>query len=181
MPETKPLDDLLADMQRQRTSLAVIVDEFGRTAGIVTIEDIIEEIVGEIVDETDPMLSSIRRLVNGDWFVRGHVSLGDLEDAGIHLPVDSDAYTSVGGYVFGQLGRLPKRGDQISANGYLIRVESVRENRVEAVRIHPTAAPRPGRERRAPKPALIRGTTGPRGLSAALSSLAGVIRRRPGG
>jgi CBS domain containing-hemolysin-like protein len=140
MPETKPLDDLLADMQRQRTSLAVIVDEFGRTAGIVTIEDIIEEIVGEIVDETDPMLSSIRRLVNGDWFVRGHVSLGDLEDAGIHLPVDSDAYTSVGGYVFGELGRLPKRGDQISANGYQIRVESVRENRVEAVRIHPTAA-----------------------------------------
>ena len=144
MPETKPLDDLLADMQRQRTSLAVIVDEFGRTAGIVTIEDIIEEIVGEIVDETDPMLSSIRRLVNGDWFVRGHVSLGDLEDAGIHLPVDSDAYTSVGGYVFGQLGRLPKRGDQISANGYQIRVESVRENRVEAVRIHPTASAAPG-------------------------------------
>jgi len=139
MPETKPLDDLLADMQRQRTSLAVIVDEFGRTAGIVTVEDIIEEVVGEIVDETDPVLSSIRRLVNGDWFVRGHVSLGDLEDAGIRLPVDTDAYTSVGGYVFGELGRLPKRGDQITANGYLIRVESVRENRVEAVRIHPTA------------------------------------------
>ena len=139
MPETKPLDDLLADMQRQRTSLAVIVDEFGRTAGIVTVEDIIEEVVGEIVDETDPVLSSIRRLVNGDWFVRGHVSLGDLEDAGIKLPVETDAYTSVGGYVFGELGRLPKRGDQITANGYLIRVESVRENRVEAVRIHPTA------------------------------------------
>ncbi len=144
MPETKPLDDLLADMQRQRTSLAVIVDEFGRTAGIVTVEDIIEEVVGEIVDETDPVLSSIRRLVNGDWFVRGHVSLGDLEDAGINLPVETDAYTSVGGYVFGELGRLPKRGDQITANGYLIRVESVRENRVEAVRIHPTApAPQP--------------------------------------
>jgi CBS domain containing-hemolysin-like protein len=143
MPETKPLDDLLADMQRQRSSLAVIADEFGRTAGIVTVEDIIEEIVGEIVDETDPVLSSIRRLVNGDWFVRGHVSLGDLEDAGIKLPVDSDAYTSVGGYVFGELGRLPKRGDQISANGYQIRVESVRENRVEAVRIHPTGPPRP--------------------------------------
>jgi CBS domain containing-hemolysin-like protein len=87
------------------------------------------------------MLSSIRRLVNGDWFVRGHVSLGDLEDAGIHLPVASDAYTSVGGYVFGQLGRLPKRGDQISANGYQIRVESVRENRVEAVRIHSSGPP----------------------------------------
>ena len=100
MPETKPLDDLLTDMRRQRASLAVIADEFGRTAGIVTVEDIIEEIVGEIVDETDPVLSSVRQLVNGDWFVRGHVSLGDLEDFGIRLPVDTDAYTSVGGYVF---------------------------------------------------------------------------------
>jgi CBS domain containing-hemolysin-like protein len=135
MPETKPLDDLLTDMRRQRASLAVIADEFGRTAGIVTVEDIIEEIVGEIVDETDPVLSSIRQLVNGEWFVRGHVSLGDLEDFGIKLPVETDAYTSVGGYVFGQLGRLPKRGDQITANGYRIRVESVRENRVDAVRI----------------------------------------------
>ena len=143
MPETKPLDDLLTDLRSQRASLAVIADEFGRTAGIVTIEDIIEEIVGEIVDETDPLLSSVRQLVNGDWFVRGHVSLGDLDDVGINLPVDSDAYTTVGGYVFGQLGRLPKRGDQITANGYLIRVESVRENRVEAVRIHPTGEPDP--------------------------------------
>jgi CBS domain containing-hemolysin-like protein len=104
--------------------------------GIVTIEDIIEEIVGEIADETDSALSSVRRLVNGDWFVRGHVSLGDLSDAGIELPVDSDAYTSVGGYVFDELGRLPRRGDTVRTNGYSIRVESVRENRVEAVRIH---------------------------------------------
>jgi CBS domain containing-hemolysin-like protein len=143
MPETKPLDDLLTDMRRQRASLAVIADEFGRTAGIVTVEDIIEEIVGEIVDETDPVLSSVRQLVNGDWFVRGHVSLGDLEDFGIKLPVDSDAYTSVGGYVFGQLGRLPKRGDMITANGYRIRVESVRENRVDAVRIQPATGEYP--------------------------------------
>jgi CBS domain containing-hemolysin-like protein len=138
VPESKPLDDLLADMQRQRASLAVVADEYGRTAGIVTVEDIIEEIVGEIVDETDPVLSSIRRLVNGDWFVRGHVSLDDLTDNGIELPVDSDAsYTSIGGYVFDELGRLPKRGDEIRKDGYLIRVESVRENRVEAVRIRP--------------------------------------------
>jgi CBS domain containing-hemolysin-like protein len=143
MPETKPLDDLLTDLRSQRASLAVIADEFGRTAGIVTIEDIIEEIVGEIVDETDPLLSSMRQLVNGDWFVRGHVSLGDLRDVGIHIPVESDAYTTVGGFVFGELGRLPKRGDQITADGYLIRVESVRENRVDAVRIHPTAQPAP--------------------------------------
>ena len=142
VPETKPLDDLLADLQRQRSSLAVVIDEYGRTAGIVTVEDIIEEVVGEIDDETDPQGGEVRRLANGDWFVRGHVAITDLIDYGLELPVDSDAYNSVGGFVFGELGRLPKRGDTVMHNGYSIRVESVRENRIEAVRI---------RERHGPK------------------------------
>jgi CBS domain containing-hemolysin-like protein len=141
VPETKPLDDLLADLQRQRTSLAVVIDEYGRTAGIVTVEDIIEEVVGEIDDETDPLGGAVRRLANGDWFVRGHVAISDLADYGLRLPVDSDAYNSVGGFVFGELGRLPKRGDTIQHNGYSIRVESVRENRIEAVRIRQRSAP----------------------------------------
>ncbi len=140
-PETKPLDDLLADLQRERTEMGVVVDEYGRTAGIVTTEDIIEEVVGEIADENDPAGGAIRRLANGDWFVRGHVAVSDLEDYGLELPVDTDAYNSVGGFVFAELGRLPKRGDTIRANGYSIRVESVRQNRIEAVRI---------RERREP-------------------------------
>ena len=135
MPETKPLDDLLADLQRERASMAVVVDEYGRTAGIVTIEDIIEEVVGEIADETDPAVAGIRRLANGDWWVRGHVPITDLQDYGLDLPVDSEAYNSVGGFVFGELGRLPKRGDMVQANGYSIRVESVRQNRIDAVRI----------------------------------------------
>ena len=135
VPETKPLDDLLADLQRNRSSMSVVVDEYGRVAGIVTVEDIIEEVVGEIDDETDPAGGDVRRLANGDWFVRGHVAITDLHDHGLELPVDSDAYNSVGGFVFAQLGRLPKRGDTVSANGYSIRVESVRENRIEAVRI----------------------------------------------
>jgi CBS domain containing-hemolysin-like protein len=135
VPETKPLDDLLADLQRERTELAIVVDEYGRTAGIVTTEDIIEEVVGEISDETDPAGGAVRRLANGDWFVRGHVAVSDLEDYGLELPVDTDAYNSVGGFVFAELGRLPKRGDTISANGFSIRVESVRQNRIEAVRI----------------------------------------------
>ncbi len=135
VPETRPLDDLLHDLQVQRTSLSVVVDEYGRTVGIVTVEDILEEVVGEIEDETDPRAAALRQLASGEWFVRGHVSLGDLSDVGIELPVDTDAYNSIGGYVFGELGRLPKRGDSITANGYTIRVESVRENRIEAVRI----------------------------------------------
>src|SRR3954464_15753090 len=135
IPETKPLDDLLADLQRERASMAIVVDEYGRTAGIVTVEDIIEEVVGEIADETDPAAGAVRRLANGDWFVRGHVPITDLLDYGLELPVDTDAYNSVGGFVFGELGRLPKRGDTVQFNGYSLRVESVRENRIEAVRI----------------------------------------------
>jgi CBS domain containing-hemolysin-like protein len=135
VPETKPLDDLLADLQRQRTSMAVVVDEYGRVVGVVTVEDIIEEVVGEIADETDPTAGEIRRLANGDWFVRGHVAVTDLADYGLDLPVDTDAYNSVGGFVFAELGRLPHRGDTITADGFSIRVESVRDNRIEAVRI----------------------------------------------
>jgi CBS domain containing-hemolysin-like protein len=145
VPETKPLDDLLADLQRERSTMAVIVDEYGRTAGIVTVEDIVEEVVGEISDETDPAGGEVRRLANGDWFVRGHVAVTDLQNYGLELPLDTDAYNSVGGFVFAEIGRLPRRGDTVNAGPYSIRVESVRDNRIEAVRI---------RERRpAPAPA----------------------------
>jgi magnesium and cobalt exporter, CNNM family len=92
------------------------------------------------------------------------VPIMDLADYGLHLPVDSDAYNSVGGYVFGELGRLPKRGDMVNVNGYSLRVEAVRENRVEAVRIRDHhargeagprdgAAPSDGRERPAERAA----------------------------
>ncbi len=135
VPETKSLDDLLADLQRERASLAVVIDEYGRTSGIVSIEDIVEEVVGEIADETDPAVAGIRQLANGDGWVRGPVPITDLADYGLELPVDTDAYNSVGGFVFGELGRLPKRGDMVRSNGYSLRVESVRENRIDAVRI----------------------------------------------
>jgi CBS domain containing-hemolysin-like protein len=135
VPETKPLDDLLADLQRERVSVAVVVDEYGRTAGIVSVEDIIEEIVGEIADETDPAAAGVRRLANGDWYVRGHIPITDLDDYGVHFDVDSDAFNSVGGFIFDALGRLPKRGDMVRSNGFSLRVESLRQNRIEAIRI----------------------------------------------
>jgi CBS domain containing-hemolysin-like protein len=141
VPETKPLDDLLADLQRERTALAVVVDEYGRVAGIITVEDIVEEVVGELTDETDPFASDVRRLPGGDLYVGGHVPIADLADYGVELPADSEAYNSVGGLVFSDLGRLPKRGDTVKANGYELRVESVRENRIVAVRIRERPVP----------------------------------------
>src|SRR3954462_8198865 len=106
VPETRPLDDLLADLQRERVSMAVVIDEYGRTSGIVTVEDIIEEIVGEIADETDPAAGAVRRLANGDLYVRGHVAINDLADYGVELDVDSDAYNSVGGLGVGERRRV---------------------------------------------------------------------------
>jgi magnesium and cobalt exporter, CNNM family len=144
VPETKALDDLLAELQRQHASMAVVVDEYGRVVGVVTVEDIVEEVVGEISDETDPAGGEIRKLAGGDWFVRGHVAVTDLLDYGLRLPVDSDAYNSVGGFVFAELGRLPRRGDTVTANGFSIRVESVKDNRIEAVRIRERQARPPG-------------------------------------
>lgn len=135
VPETKPLDDLLADLQRGRSAMSVVIDEYGRVTGIVTVEDIVEEVVGEIDDENDPAGHEVRRLANGDWFVHGHVAITDLIDHDLQLPIDSDAYNSVGGFVFSELGRLPKRGDTVTADGYSIRVEAVRDNRIESVRI----------------------------------------------
>jgi CBS domain containing-hemolysin-like protein len=147
VPETKPLDDLLADLQRERTALAVVVDEYGRVAGIITVEDIIEEVVGELTDETDPLAGDVRRLPGGDWYVGGHVPIADLRDHGLELPDESDAYNSVGGLVFSDLGRLPKRGDTVQVNGYELRVESVRENRIVAVRIRERHPPADGESR----------------------------------
>ena len=134
VPETKALDDLLADLQRDRTTMAVVADEYGTLAGIVTVEDIVEEIVGEIADETDPVVSPVRRLANGDWYARGDVSLGELADHGVQLQPSPD-YTSIGGLVFDALGRRPTIGDMAHKNGYSMRVESVRGPRIAAVRI----------------------------------------------
>jgi CBS domain containing-hemolysin-like protein len=135
VPETKPLDDLLAELQRERAHLAVVADEYGGVVGIVTIEDIVEQVVGEISDETYRASGDIRQLPNGDWFVRGHVPVADLAAYGIDLPAGNDTYNSIGGFLFSDLGRLPSRGDKISVNGYELRVESVRANRVALVRV----------------------------------------------
>ena len=151
MPETKPLDDLLADLQRERAALAVVVDEYGRTVGIVSVEDIIEEVVGEISDETDPAVAGVRRLANGDWWVRGHVPITDLADYGLELPEGSDAYNSVGGFVFSRDGP-PAQARRHGARQRLLAARRGRAREPRRGRAHPR--PRAGRAdgRRKPSP-----------------------------
>jgi CBS domain containing-hemolysin-like protein len=139
VPETKPLDDLLAELRRTRSSIAVVVEEYGRTAGVVAVEDIVEEIVGEIADETDPSAGPVRRLGDGEWLVRGEVALNDLPDYGISLQTSSANFTSVAGLVFDALGHRPRTGDEVTLDGYALRVEAVRSNRIDLVRITQSA------------------------------------------
>lgn len=139
-PETKPLDTLLAELRRTRNTVSVIVDEYGRVSGIVSIEDIVEEIVGEIVDETDPAAGLVRQLTGSEWLVRGDVALADLRDYGIELDSDTAAYNSVGGLVLDILGHLPRPGERLIIKDYSVRVEAIRENRIDLVRISRDAA-----------------------------------------
>ena len=138
VPETLPVDDLLRQLQARRASLAVVLDEYGDFAGVVTVEDVIEEIVGEIDDERD-RAPAVDQRPDGRLIVRGHVPLEDLRDHGVEL-VD-DTVTSVGGLVFTRLGRLPRTGDTVTADGWQLTVEATRGTRVVLVAIEPAETP----------------------------------------
>jgi len=139
VPETKPLDDLLTDLRQRRSSLALVADEYGTPVGIVTIEDIVEEIVGEIVDENEAEEVPARRLANGDWILRGDLGLAEAQELGIDLTEFANGYTSVGGLVFGTLGRQARRGDTVRLNGFRLKVESVQGPRIAILRVRQDA------------------------------------------
>jgi CBS domain containing-hemolysin-like protein len=134
VPETMPVDELLRQLQARRASMAVVLDEYGDFSGVVTVEDVIEEIVGEIDDERD-RAPAVDQQPDGRLVVRGHVSLEDLRDYGVDL-VD-ETVTSVGGLVFTRLGRLPRTGDVVEVDGWRLTVEATRGTRVVLVAIEP--------------------------------------------
>lgn len=138
VPDTKSIEQLLREMQKDGTHMAVVVDEFGGTAGIVTIEDLLEEVVGEISDETDEEQSSFETMPDGTTQFGGVVAIAELNDIfGLRLP-DED-YTTVGGFVLGRLGRLARVGDEVEIRGGRLRVLSVKGRRIEklALRLAP--------------------------------------------
>ena len=141
VPETKSLHAALADLRAQRSSMAVIVDEYGRTAGLVTVEDVLEEIVGDIADETDSDISIIRQTGDAEWQVAGHVPINDLAEYGVILP-PGDAVNSIAGVVFTKLGRLPKPGDTVRLGDYRATVRTTDQNRIESVHLRRERAAR---------------------------------------
>jgi putative hemolysin len=121
-PETQKINVLLADMRRRGQHMAMVVDEFGGTAGLITLEDIIEELVGEIRDEFDPEEPLIQKTDDGRWHVDARISIHDLHDeTGIDIP-DTGDYASVGGFVIAEVGRIPRRGKVIERGDFEIAV-----------------------------------------------------------
>ncbi len=134
VPETKRVSELLAEMQARKTHIAVVVDEYGGTAGLVTMEDLLEELVGEIHDEFDPAAAEVERLSDGAALVPGSLNLGDLNEE-LDLSLPEGNWDTVGGLVFGTLGRVPVAGDSVVVDGVRLRVERVDGRRVTRVRI----------------------------------------------
>ena len=134
VPENRPVDELLKDLQKQGLQMAVVIDEWGSFEGIVTMEDIVEEIVGEIRDEFDEEEPHVERLEDGSYSVDGRIPIGDVNDA-LGSDFESEDFDTVGGLVLGQLGRAPEVGDEVRLDGYLLRVEEVDGPRVAGVRV----------------------------------------------
>ena len=141
IPENKPVARLMREMQDSKFHIAIVADEYGDIAGLVTLEDCLEELVGEIVDEYDAEEHDIERFDDGTLLVDGGLNIGDVADElGIDIP--NEDFDSVGGFVFSALERVPEPGDAIDFEGFAFVVESVEGRRVRRVRITP--APQDG-------------------------------------
>jgi CBS domain containing-hemolysin-like protein len=145
VPETKDLAALLTEFRRANQHMAIVVDEYGDLEGIVTLEDLLEEIVGEIEDEFDLPDESIERLPDGRMRIDGTFPIDDFnEQFGTALPIED--YHTVGGFVFGRLGRAPERGDEVEHDGCRFTVLAVEGSRIERIEVQ-LPPPEPDAER----------------------------------
>ncbi len=133
--ESKPISELFSEMRNNRIPAAIVLDEYGGTAGLVTLEDMVEEIVGDIADEYDEQEEEIEVIKEDEFVVDGSTRLEDVNEMiGLHL--ESEDFDTIGGYVIGILGSLPDGGEEVEENGIKIVVEEVDKNRIEKLRIY---------------------------------------------
>ncbi|TNF84298.1 MAG: HlyC/CorC family transporter [Acidobacteria bacterium] len=139
VPETKPLNELLREFQEQRQQIAIVVDEYGGTAGIVTVEDLLEEIVGEIEDEHDEAAPVQEALPDGSWRIDGRESL-ELLDELFDVDIEQEPFETVGGLIFGRLGSVPRPGEAVESHGLRLMVERIDGRRIRSVLVEKLAA-----------------------------------------
>ncbi len=134
VPETKRANDLLREMQLEKFHLAIVVDEYGGTAGLVTLEDLIEELVGEIVDEFDVEEKVIEPLSNGDYRVDARMAIDELNEL-LQAELPTGDWDTVGGLVYNLLGHVPSEGEAVDADGHRLVAEKVQRRRIGRVRV----------------------------------------------
>lgn len=140
VPETVALGPLLVELRELGMQMAVVVDEYGGTSGIVTLEDVVEELVGDVADEHDRRRSTISRRADGSWALPGLIRPDELtEKTGLSVPEDGP-YETLGGLVMSALGRVPEVGDEVVVTGVRLRVEQMQRRRVERVAVSPVEA-----------------------------------------
>ncbi len=139
IPGTREVEDVLADFKRRKEHMAIVLDEYGGTAGMVTMEDLLEEIVGEILDEYDDPEEGTVNTSSGEMILSGSTNISELnEEYGTEVP-DDDGYTTIGGYVFGMIGHLPKVGDGITTGGATFTVREMEGRRIATLAMELTA------------------------------------------
>ena len=137
VPESMPIKNAFETMRKNKIQLSVVVDEYGGTAGIVTMEDILESIVGDIEDEYDDEYEEINQISESEFDLEGTALINDVEDElGITIPDADDSYDTIGGYITDKLGRLPDESEnpEISVDGFILKVTSVKEHRIEKIK-----------------------------------------------
>jgi CBS domain containing-hemolysin-like protein len=137
VPETVRLDPLLVQLREQGMQMAVVTDEYGGTAGVVTLEDVVEELVGEVADEHDRTRAGARRLRDGAWLLPALMRPDEVRDR-LHADIpDGPAYETLGGFVMARLGRLARTGDEVVVGGGVLRVERMDGRRIDRLRFAP--------------------------------------------
>ena len=134
VPETKDLFPLLSEMQTNRQQMAIVVDEYGGIDGLITIEDIVEEIVGEIIDETDSERAFLTRLSDSEWLADGRFPVEDAIRLGWPV-VEDDDYDTVAGWLLDTIGAVPSVGDAFSIEGYRFQVRAMRRRRIQTIHV----------------------------------------------
>ena len=146
VPETKDVIPLLSEMQNCHQQMAIVVDEYGGTAGVLTVEDIVEEIVGEIVDETDREGGYLRVVRRDEWVADGRLPVD--EAASLGWPVEeSDDYETIAGWLLSKATSVPQTGDCLTFGGYTFKIEGMRRRRIQRVRVRKVAGEEPAEKR----------------------------------
>ena len=134
VPEVKKISDMLRKFQKRKEHMAIVVDEHGSITGLVTLEDVLEEIVGEIMDETDIIAPNIKKIEKNSWIVNGKADTDEVNEK-LHMKLKGKGYDTLSGFILKRTGKIPKEGDEIIYNKFKFKIEEIEDHRISKVRV----------------------------------------------